>query len=214
MIIRKYNIELVRLTEQDIELVRHHRNSDAIRSKMFFQESISKDAQKEWFSSIDNASNYYFIVIWKGNKIGLIHGTIVSLEQKITTGGVFFWDDEVLLTYVPVCASIIMGDLTFFLLKMKQSTAIVRSDNNRALQFNEKLGYKRINTSNNKVYLQLNFDDYRESEIRRLVKRISKDTYDLAWKDIELSSDEMENRSDLFISEFLEQYIEAQKVDA
>lgn len=214
MIIRKYGIELHRLTEADIELVRSYRNSEAIRTKMFYQKEITIEDQKKWFLGINNALNYYFLVIWKGKKIGLIHGEITSLDQKITTGGVFFWDEDVLLSYVPVCASIIMGDLTFYLLKMTRSTAVVRRDNNKALLFNSNLGYEISRKENQKIHLQLDLEGYKESKLRLLVKRITKDHADLSWNDIELTAAEMENKPELFIPEFLNQFKTAQGIHA
>ena len=58
MIIRKYGISLERLTEEDIELVRQHRNSEFIRKRMFYQKMITEEEQKKWFQSINNDFNY------------------------------------------------------------------------------------------------------------------------------------------------------------
>jgi len=214
MIIKKYDIELHRLTEADIELVRHHRNSHTIRSKMFHQNTISKEEQVKWFEKINNSFNYYFIIIWKGKKVGLINGTITSLEKQTSTGGVFFWDEKVLQTYIPMCASIIMGDLTFCLLNMKKTTAMVRSDNKVALQFNTKLGYDFVKEEDGKVYMEMLNASYLSSELRMLMKRISKDYNSLGWDNIELSDVEIENKRDVILPEFLCKYLSYQEINA
>jgi len=206
MIIRKYDIELHRLTEDDIELVRQHRNSQVIRSKMFYQKIISKDDQVKWFDGINNSSNYYFIIIWKGKKVGLINGTILSQEAQTSTGGVFFWDEVVLQSYIPICASIILGDLTFLLLDVLESHAIVRDDNKVALSFNKSLGYVVSKIDGNRIELSLNKKAYLNSKIRSLVKRITKDPDDLRWENIQLSPEELINEDEMILPTFLEQY--------
>ena len=206
MIIKKYDIELHRLTEADLELVRRHRNSDAIREKMIFQKEISAEDQKKWFLTINNAFNYYFLVNWKGKKVGLINGTITSLEKKETKGGVFFWDNEFMLSYMPICASLIMGDLTFFLLKMLESKAVVRTDNERALTYNLKLGYKTTKIENEKTFMTLDKKSFNNCEFKKTIKRIRKDDTDLSWHNIHMSYKQLENRDGLLMSEFLEQY--------
>ncbi|MFT4536369.1 MAG: diamine N-acetyltransferase [Saprospiraceae bacterium] len=206
MIIKKYGIELHRLTVEDIELVRAYRNSDAIRSKMFFQSEISASDQKKWFETINNEFSYYFIIHWKGKKVGLIHGEIQSLPEKTTKGGVFFWDADVLASYIPVCTSVIMADLTFILLDMQKSSAIVRDDNNIALMFNKSLGYQVISIEQKKIHLTLCKEHYLGSKARNLVKRITKDELDLAWGDMELSDDEFENKGETILPYLLTQY--------
>ncbi|MDF1699032.1 MAG: hypothetical protein P1U56_24480 [Saprospiraceae bacterium] len=206
MIIKKYSVELHRLTEEDIELIRQHRNSDIIRSKMFFQDEISQEDQKRWFETINNDSNYYFTIEWKGEKVGLIHGEVLSLTDRVTTGGVFFWNQDVLSTYIPVCASVIMADLTFLLLDMHTSTAIVRSDNKVAIKFNESLGYTISKVQDHKIHMTLKKEDYLSSKVRQLVKRITKDGHDLGWDNIQLSVDELENKNSLIIPYLLTQY--------
>lgn len=206
MIIRKYNIELHRLTVEDLELVRHHRNSAAIQSKMFFQNHISAIDQLKWFESINNLNNYYFIIYWKGEKVGLIHGEILSLSEKITTGGVFFWNQNILSTYIPVCTSVIMADLTFLILDMDCSTAVVRDDNSIALKFNQSLGYTISKAESGKIHLSLSKDDYLATKVRQLVKRITKDHRDLEWENIHLSIDDVENGNGLFVPHLLIQY--------
>lgn len=189
MIIRKYGITLERLTEADIELVRHHRNSELIRRRMFYQKMITEEEQKKWFQSINNDLNYYFIIHHKEKKIGLIHGTVDSFEKGISRGGIFIWEPTAMQSHLPIVASVCATDLIFFLMKIKKSIAEVRTDNIIALEYNQKFGYRIAeDLSDTKKYiLELTPENYLETAkpIRDMVKKLSGDFTELSWDDIE-----------------------------
>lgn len=188
MIINKYGITLTRITEEDIEMVRYHRNSDFVRSKMFYQKIISKEAQKKWFQSINNDANYYFIIHYKNKKVGLVHGTITSFESKSAKGGVFIWEQEAINSHLPVLASVCMADMTFLIMDMNYTLAEVRMDNEKAIKYNISFGYKIVKELKNekKVIMQLSKENYLAASniVRQMVKRISNETTDLNWDDI------------------------------
>ena len=189
MIIRKYGIVLERLTETDIELVRHHRNSELIRKRMFYQQQITEEEQKKWFKTINNDLNYYFIIHHKDKKIGLIHGTVDSFEEGISRGGIFIWEPTAMQSHLPIVASVCATDLIFFLMKIKKSIAEVRTDNKIALEYNQKFGYEIVEalSDTEKYILELTPEIYLEKAkpIRDMVKKLSNDFTELSWKDIE-----------------------------
>lgn len=190
MIIRKYGISLERLTEADIELVRHHRNSELIRKRMFYQKLITEEEQKKWFQSINNDFNYYFLILHKGKKIGLTHCQIHSYAEGISYGGIFIWEPTALQSHLPIIASVCATDLIFFLVKIKKSMAEVRTDNKIALEYNQKFGYKIVPelSDDNKYVMELTPENYLESAktIREMVKKMSNDFSGLSWADVEL----------------------------
>ena len=189
MIIRKYGIVLERLTENNIELVRHHRNSELIRKRMFYQQQITEEEQKKWFKTINNDLNYYFIIHHKDKKIGLIHGTVDSFEEGISRGGIFIWEPTAMQSHLPIVASVCATDLIFFLMKIKKSIAEVRTDNKIALEYNQKFGYEIVEdlSDTEKYVLELIPENYLEKAkpIRDMVKKLSNDFTELSWKDIE-----------------------------
>lgn len=190
MIIKKYGITLARLTEADIELVRQHRNSELIRRRMFYQKQITEEEQKKWFATINNDLNYYFLILHKGKKIGLTHGTIDSYEKGISHGGIFIWEPTAMQSHLPIVASVCATDLIFFLVKIKKSMAEVRSDNKIALEYNQKFGYKIVEELSDaeKFVLELTPENYLETAktIREMVKKMSGDFTELSWADIEI----------------------------
>ncbi len=197
MIIKKYGIELHRLTEEDIELVRQKRNDKTIREKMFYQKIITKEEQKAWFEAVNDSYNYHFIIHYKGHKIGLISGKISLTNPKEADGGIFIWDTTYQDSFIPVVASICMADVTFFILKMDKTLARVRMDNSVALAYNKKLGYEEFSRNEDKgeVELELTKDNYLKLAVplRDALKKISKDKTDISWDDIHLTKAELES---------------------
>jgi hypothetical protein len=188
MRVDKYGISLHRLTENDIELVRFHRNSDFIRTKMFYQKHISEEEQQNWFQSINNDWNYYFLIRYSDTIVGMVHGTINSYEEKTAKGGLFIWDEKALKSHLPVIASVVTTDLTFFVMQMENTTAEVRNTNKTAINYNLSLGYtiEWEDKKTHKVFMNLTKENYLRSakQIRSLVKKISKDPSELSWNDI------------------------------
>lgn len=193
MIIRKYGIELERLTENDIELVRKMRNKKEISNRMFFQKKIGKTQQKKWFRSIDNPHNYYFLIKHNQKKLGLVHGKILSYTDKTAEGGIFIWEKSVWGTHIPVIVSICMADITFLILKMEKTNAEIRMDNRQAIDYNLKLGYEitEERSLENKLRMQLTKDNYFEKarSIRQMVKNISRDSNEISWNDIQFNTE-------------------------
>jgi hypothetical protein len=188
MIIKKYGIELHRLKEDNVEMLRQKRNEKSIREKMFYQEEISFDEQLKWFKSINNIYNYYFVIHYKDEQIGLIHGKVLSYEARIAEGGIFLWNENYHNSVIPILSSVCMADITFLIMQMNKTLAEVRSDNNVALDYNLKLGYeiKEELKVEGKIKLELTKESYfkKAFELRKAVKKIAKDKHDVSWDDI------------------------------
>lgn len=141
MIISKGDIVFRRLKEEDIELVRKWRNSSDISRTMIYKEHITREMQKNWYKSIDNKFNLYFIIEYKGGKVGLINGKNIDWEKKLMETGVFFWDRRVLKSHIPTKCLLIFAELG---VKIFDITAFakIRKDNINARRFNKFLGFE------------------------------------------------------------------------
>jgi RimJ/RimL family protein N-acetyltransferase len=142
MKIIKYGITLIRLCEEDLELVRQWRNSPRIQQTMEYREHISKEMQLEWFHKVNNNNNYYFVIEYECQKIGLINGKDIDWEKQQLEGGVFFWDEKYYSTFVPAMASLILTELCFTLFNWKVAYARILKTNTQAIQYNLALGYE------------------------------------------------------------------------
>ena len=192
MIIRKYGIELHRLSKADIELVRTKRNSDAIRNNMFYREIITPEQQEKWFETTRNIHSYYFVIHHKGNKIGLIHGRNTDYEKRSSEGGIFIWDENYWSSIMPVVASIIMIEISFNIIGLDRTYAEVRSENERSKYYNAQLGYILVNedkAAGKEVHV-LTHENYLKKgiKIREAVRRLAKDDSTVSWDDLDFSN--------------------------
>lgn len=142
MIVEAYGIKLKRLTLSDIELVRQHRNSDAIRNTMEYREIITPEMQMKWFLSIDNECNNFMLILVDNQAIGLISGTNIDWQKGITNnGGIFIWQPEFIESVYPVKAALLLTDIGFYLGMKRNYIKILRS-NTKSIAFNTALGYQ------------------------------------------------------------------------
>lgn len=141
MILKGYGINLIRLTEEYIELVRLQRNADHVRNAMDFRQEITKEMQLKWFQSIDNIHNNYMLIERDQKMIGLINGAGIDWDKKTTgSGGIFIWDKTYWATSVPSAAALLLTDTSVFF-GLEKTFAKVMNDNQKAKTFNRRLGY-------------------------------------------------------------------------
>ena len=138
----KYGVTFKRLTEEDIELVRKWRNSPKVNRFMEYREYITPEMQKEWFKSIDNLDNFYYILEYNNEKIGLINNKNSDWEAGVSESGFFIWDDKYLNTTVPIYASLLLIELGFYVLNGQKNYIRILKNNKRAQEFSRSLGYE------------------------------------------------------------------------
>ena len=155
MIIRNFGITLSQLTIEDIELVRYWRNSKEISSVMEYQKFITEDEQKKWFYSLKPLADFYFLINYKGVKVGLIHTSHLNWKDKTADAGLFVWDKNFLGTHIPVLASLTMLDCFFENFGVEKYFAKVGCKNSVAIRYNRMLGFQLHKKSDDN-----NFDFY------------------------------------------------------
>jgi len=180
MIIEQYGIRLKRITQQDIELIRYWRNHPDIRKNMAYKKTITKKMQLEWFKSIDNKNNYYFLIEYKGREIGVINSKNVRMDDMYGEGGIFVWEKEADSEFITVLASLCFLNAVFFVLKIfNKSFVQILPENKKAIQFNKKLGYVIVpgqEKSKNPYYV-LTREDYinKTEKLRNVASKLSND---------------------------------------
>ena len=205
MIIQKGDIRFIRLKEGDIELVRKWRNSPEITQFMEFRDFISEDMQQEWFESIDTIYNMYYLIEYKGEKVGLINGKNINWEEMSMEAGVFYWKKELYNSEVPIVATLIFGDLGVISGGLTSYAHILR-DNSRAIRFNKMIGFELCDDQEN-VENQL----YKMSKESYLAhsKRLRKAFYDISGSDpIMVHLEPIDY--DKGFGQFIEQYFDTQ----
>ena len=108
---------------------------------MEYREHISPEMQLEWFLSVDNFENFYYIIEFEGKDIGLINSSKIEWDTVSSEGGIFLWDEKYYETFVPVWASLCLLETSYFILGAGKSCIKTLSDNERAKKLNTHLGY-------------------------------------------------------------------------
>ncbi|HOW25904.1 MAG TPA: GNAT family N-acetyltransferase [Bacteroidales bacterium] len=210
MELSKYGIKLHRLREEDIELVRTWRNSPLIREYMEFREEITPGMQKVWFQSVNNTENFYFIIEYQQQKIGLINSSHVDWTTISSEGGIFLWDEAYYETFVPVWASLCLLETSFYILGASRSVIKTLRNNERAKKLNLHLGYELL-PGQEDAYNQL-YQLTRESFTRkahRLIRAASLITGDASFQHT-LFFDQEDIRSGL--ADFIDSKIDKSQV--
>jgi RimJ/RimL family protein N-acetyltransferase len=189
MIVNGFGITLERLTEKDLALVREKRNSKLVAQFMEFQDYITAEMQQEWFNSINNIHNLYYIISYKNKKIGLINGAKIDwIKMETGSGGIFIWEEELWQTTVPLMANLVLMDLSL-LFGLKKSFIKVMNDNKRAIQYNLSLGYTvwaADATEKSKIYVLDNARYLEKTKIfRNYLNKNYGETFDLIVDDPE-----------------------------
>lgn len=143
MLLEKYGICLRRMQIEDCELVRKWRNDDKISRFMFHQGSIQSEMQINWFHSINNSSNFFFLILKNNEPIGLINTSSIDWEAGTAYTGLFVYEDQYLASEVPVYASLNMLDFFLGPMGLQFIYAKVRGNNRRAHLYNSTLGFRR-----------------------------------------------------------------------
>src|SRR4051812_19019487 len=113
MIIKQYDLSLIRLRQEHIEEVRHWRNAEKIKSRMEYREHITSEMQSSWFDKVNDIQHFLYLMISIGDKnVGIIHmNEFIDCKTEI---GMFIWNDEYLNSHIPVLASAMVGYLNFY----------------------------------------------------------------------------------------------------
>ena len=174
MKICKYGITLNRLRHEDIELVREKRNSEEVRRFMEFREEITPEMQEKWFSNIDTFANFYYIIEYKGVKIGMLNDKNMDWKARTSESGLFLWDESYINTIVPVLASLCLLEVGFYYLNWNTSYIKVLRNNPQAIEYVTNLGYTlsegQENTENQLYYLTRELFETKGKKIQKAAR--------------------------------------------
>jgi RimJ/RimL family protein N-acetyltransferase len=176
LILSQYDVRLIRVQAEHLSLILRWRNNDWVRKNMFVQDILQEKDQLAWFNSINNASNYYFIIEYLGEKVGLIHAKNFSEEDGIGEGGIFIGEYDYLETWASVMASICLLNFIFAKTNINRSMVRVQAHNRRAISYNLKLGYKIDHQDANECRMILDKEDFlcKTTLLKSVLSKISK----------------------------------------
>jgi len=165
-----------RLKERDIELVRQWRNSDSTRKNMLYQKVITKEEQAKWFHSINNFNNFYFILNYKGRKVGLFNIKDINWDERTGEAGIFMNERDLSTLLLPVVGTVTINELLKNVFGIKKIYAKVRKENKAMHRINALLGYKKakeFDTTDKEYDLYIITPDDSYSNSKKWLKLIS-----------------------------------------
>jgi len=176
LILSQYDVRLIRVQAEHLALILKWRNSDWVRKNMFVQDVLQEKDQLAWYNSINNASNYYFIIEYLGEKVGVIHAKNFSEEDGIGEGGIFIGEYDYLETWASVMASICLLNFIFAKTNINRSMVRVQAHNRSAISYNLMLGYKIDHQDANECRMILDKEDflYKTTVLKSVLSKISK----------------------------------------
>jgi hypothetical protein len=214
MKIHKYGITLTRVKEKDIELIREKRNSEEVKATMHFRETITESQQKEWFKSINNVYNNYFLIETDMKPIGLINGKDIQYDIRTSEGGMFIWDKNYLGTIHSALSSIIMSDFNFIINEFEKNYIRILRSNEKAIGHNKLLGYVPATDRDNSGELQwfvLTKENYlrHRQKLSKVIKFNTGDSNPLTVDDFEFRDDTEKEFDELYspLPEYLKKKI-------
>ena len=142
MRICKYGITLNRLRQEDLEFVLEKRNTENADQLIDSGVEITPEMQQKWFDGINNDTNFYFIIEYKGNRIGMLNNKKIDWEASTSESSLFLWDETYSKTIVPTLASLCMIEVVFYYLNWNASYIRIHSGNLAAIENAVSLGYE------------------------------------------------------------------------
>jgi UDP-4-amino-4,6-dideoxy-N-acetyl-beta-L-altrosamine N-acetyltransferase len=143
LVLEQYGIRLRRINLDDIELIRQWRNSEFVRKKMIYQKVISQKEQQQWFDSVNNSFNYYFMIEHSGEKIGVINAKSYSTQLGFGEGGIFMKNEQYTNSLLPAYSTLCLLNAVFLELNLCELSKIqVLKRNTKTISYNQLLGYQ------------------------------------------------------------------------
>lgn len=95
-------------------------------------------------SKINNIHNFYLLIHYQGEKIGLINAKNIDWEKQELESGIFLWETNYYETYVPAVVSLMITDMCSELFDWDALYAHILKTNTRAVAYNQALGYELL----------------------------------------------------------------------
>lgn len=156
----QFGIELRRMVESDKEIVRLGRNKDFVRENHVYRTIISEEEQDKWFVEMNGKEHYVFIIVHQGKRVGVVYLRDIPENLASSTCGLFFWDDDVISTRIPVFAALLALDFATYYCEVQRIDSIVLKSNAAGIKMYSFFGF-----------------DLQEKDADSYLITISRDTY-------------------------------------
>lgn len=168
-----YGMILMPIQKTHLEQLRIWRNSSEISRFMFNPDEITSEQQVSWFKKIgQTVSQLHWSICYKGQLIGTANikernGLPIVKKQKAENltvePGIYLGDERFRGNLLAFSPSLLLVDYCFEILELSRLQAKVHKDNAAALNYNLKLGYKKVASDDRWISIELTYSDYVEA---------------------------------------------------
>lgn len=165
MKLQGYQVELREIEERDLSMLRTWRNDSAVSQYMLSQEVITEEQQLAWFRKIKrDKGQQHFVISYKGQPIGSANIKSRGINQSLLAAsaiepGLYIAVDKYRNNILAFAPTLLLNDYCFDTLNAQKLVAVVKSDNQGALNYNKKLGYQ-VDKQGELIDISLTFEDY------------------------------------------------------
>lgn len=137
------DIELQKLNQEDLELVRAWRNSPEVASYMYNDAYITEIDQQKWFDNILWDKSRYWIIMYKGGKIGLVSLTGIDKTLQSCYWAFYLGDTSIRGSGIGAKVEYSILEYVFTELKLNKLRCEVLLKNDKVIKMHEKFGFRR-----------------------------------------------------------------------
>ena len=176
-----YQVCLDAVCETDLAMIREWRNDPAVARFMLSQQVITAEQQQAWFKKISrDQSQQHFVIRYKNQAIGVANIKVyyqgeTLLGARVVEPGLYIADSRYRNNILAFAPTLVLNDYCFDVLQVESLSAVVKADNQAALNYNAKLGYK-IEQHAELVKIRLGYSDYQQHSqtLKALLNRTSR----------------------------------------
>ncbi len=138
------DIQLVDITEEDLELIRQWRNSKEVSQYMYTSDEITSEQQKKWFEKIkSDPSQKYWLIKYDEKKLGL--ASLYNIKQNFKHCSWAFYLGNTNVRGAGIGSKVEYNILSYVFETMKFNKLMceVFIFNDKVIQMHKKFGFKQ-----------------------------------------------------------------------
>jgi|JI10StandDraft_1071094.scaffolds.fasta_scaffold232412_2 hypothetical protein len=167
--IERFGLRLQQIRDEDSEIVREGRNKPFVRTNHFYEGIITPEQHRNWYEGICKTRDYYLVASKDTVPLGLLY--LKDITPGIRSGhiGVFFWEEKILRTRIPILAIITFLDFFLITAGVANIDCIIRMDNGAMDHIVQFLEFDlRYNAPTNELRANLTKERMLENRVRLL----------------------------------------------
>ena len=162
-----YGVEVKPVTPKDLIYLRKSRNSLEVRSQMVDTSYITPAKQRLWYENMIKDDNIAYWVVWqRGYRVGSMNIKVKSNNKpkKNIDVGMYVWSQKYNHGLLGISIALVQLDLVFYYLNLSSVKTSPKKHNKRAISFNKKLGYIKINEDSEFVHIGMDKNRYEQKK--------------------------------------------------